>query len=440
MIWTWADPGVEPNPDQDPNSQISNLLRRFHETGGTARAFQRDLPYGFELLGENLADISHLPFSHHSVGALNRGDGRPVPLEMISGAEKRITAKLQGNNHDDGGGKLPLYQARVKNASEHDPEIVAALKYNPALQAVADNTKATCTIGFFDPCHIRYHRNQGIPGSSYEIDLFMCPTAEGRSRVFLFTPFEKLLSKEDGKEYRPSGLMQRTANKLGANKLSLFSRAKKKSFSPHIGHMIAHSIFDGDGIFLNKQGDRMRRANHSTYKDYHTPTSADLLVNAFRRWLGKAVEVTRAAGHKGAASAAAGDGDNTYNDNRPRAELLDRYASHTATCNICQTALKSLKQKRDRLSLLSTTLIGATGASGVILVCSSAFLLVSRVLLRESASRGVAFRATLSVMLTSALAIAASWAGVKNIAQQKVRLNKEIRQFYFEDYIHAEKD
>ena len=43
---------------------------------GTARGFQRDLPYGYELLGENLADISHLPFSHHSVGTLNRVDGR----------------------------------------------------------------------------------------------------------------------------------------------------------------------------------------------------------------------------------------------------------------------------------------------------------------------------------------------------------------------------
>ena len=55
------------------------------------------------------------------------------------------------------------YQARVENAAEHDPEIVAAFKYNPDVQAAADPNKATSTLAFFDPSHIRYHRNQGIP-------------------------------------------------------------------------------------------------------------------------------------------------------------------------------------------------------------------------------------------------------------------------------------
>ena len=85
MIWVWPDPI---NTQCNEYLPISNLLERFHKVGGTARGFMRDLPYGFELLGENLADISHLPFSHHSVGTLNRGDGRPVPLEMLSEAER----------------------------------------------------------------------------------------------------------------------------------------------------------------------------------------------------------------------------------------------------------------------------------------------------------------------------------------------------------------
>ena len=59
MIWVWADTNTKPNPDNKP--PISNLLQRFDDMGGTARGFQRDLPYGYELLGENLADISHLP-------------------------------------------------------------------------------------------------------------------------------------------------------------------------------------------------------------------------------------------------------------------------------------------------------------------------------------------------------------------------------------------
>ena len=121
-----------------------------------------------------------------------------MPLEMLSEAERAKTSIMKNNNLNDA--KLPLYQARVKNAAEHDPEIVAALKYNPMVQAQADPKSATSTIAFFDPCHIRYHRNQGIPGSSYEINLFMCPTTVGSSRIFLFTPFEAMLPKEEEDE------------------------------------------------------------------------------------------------------------------------------------------------------------------------------------------------------------------------------------------------
>jgi hypothetical protein len=38
------------------------------------------------------------------------------------------------------------------------------------------------------------------------------------------------------------------------------------------------------------------------------------------------------------------------------------------------------------------------------------------------------------------LAAAASFAGVKETAKQRAVLDKEIQQFYFEDYIHSEKE
>jgi pheophorbide a oxygenase len=435
MIWVWADTDAEPKyADEHPLRRTSDLLQRFHEAGGTARGFQRDLPYGFELLGENLVDVSHLPFSHHSVGTLNRDDGRPVPLEMLSEDAKIDTAISQNNR----GGSLPIYQARVVNAAEHDPEIVAALKYNPDVKSVADPKLATSTVGFYEPCHVRYHRNQGISGSSYEVNLFMCPTTEGNSRVFLFTPIEKFLPKEDVmpkedvQEYRPSGLMLRSAIKL--------SRRKKSArFPAHAGHMIAHAIFDGDGIFLNMQGDRMKRSNLK-HGDYHTPTSADIMVNAFRRWLDKAVDMTRAAGSEQAASVALGDGEDVYKNKRTRAELLDRYMSHTAKCKMCLAALKTLTAKRDRLSLASTALLGATGASGLLLVCTSMFLIFTTVLIREPSHRHTIAKVACTAICSSLLAAAASFAGVKETAKQRAVLDKEIQQFYFEDYIHSEKE
>jgi hypothetical protein len=41
-----------------------------------------------ELLGENLLDLSHLPFSHHSVGMLDWIMGCELPLRMMLEQEK----------------------------------------------------------------------------------------------------------------------------------------------------------------------------------------------------------------------------------------------------------------------------------------------------------------------------------------------------------------
>lgn len=186
----------------------------------------------------------------------------------------------------------------------------------------------------------------------------------------------------------------------------------------------------------------MRRSS-LTYKDYHTPTSADILVNAFRRWLDKAADVSRDAGDAQAARAATGYDSmerSVYKDDRPRAELLDRYASHTVNCNICKTALKSLEEKRERLSLVSTALVGATGASGTIIACTSVFLMLSRVLFRQQPDlRNVALKVAMSTLSSSILTMIAFWKGVKKVANQRAELEKEIQRFYFEDYVHADK-
>ncbi|CAB9529544.1 TIC 55, chloroplastic [Seminavis robusta] len=437
MIWVWADPTTTCSNDSLP---ISSLLQRFHQVGGTARGFMRDLPYGFEYLGENLVDASHLPFSHHSVGALNRNDGRPVPLHMLSHSERvELSHKL-----DNGQDQLPLFQARVENAAQHDPEIVAALK-NPIVANQSDPALAMSHIGFFEPCNVRYHRNAGIPGNSYEIQLFMCPTGAGKSRVFLFTPFEAQLpplvmeksskttntttdNKDDNntkKKVEPSPRMARTVGKL-------FGRTRKKApaFPAYVGHMIAHSIFDGDGIFLNKQGDRMRRSA-LTYKDYHTPTSSDIMVNAFRRWLDRAATVTTSPQ---LALAATGQGA-VYLDDRSRADMLDRYTSHTAHCSICRDALNELQNKKETTNLAISALVGAAGASGVLTVSAAIVGILTKWTASSSSSR-----MALVAMISCATATVGSIWGARKSLQEREKTEKEIRRFYFEDYVHAEKD
>lgn len=447
MIWVWADP-LHRELAQSVALPISSLLRRFEQAGMAANGFMRDLPYGYELLGENLVDISHLPFSHHSVGGLNRIDGRPVPLKMLSRSESLQASKSQ-NGH---GAVLPLFQAQVINATEHDPEIVAMLK-NPEAKTKSDPSLALATVGFFDPCHVRYHRNPGIQGSSYEINLFLCPTSAGKSRVFLFTPFEAMLNSIKPANSSSPRTMEEKPMEQGfsaaeRNKKKLqpffsvfraareFFKPKPAGFAPHMGHMIAHRIFDGDGIFLHKQGDRMRRSK-LTYHDYHTPTSSDAIVNAYRRWLDRAASVTKSVGEESAAVASTGGG--SYHDDLARSEMLDRYTSHTAHCKICLVALKQLEDKRDETRMISTALLGASGASSVLTISPAIFLVFSRLVARSSQATVTATRAGISVMLSCFLTAIGCFFAARMARKKVAVLENDIKPFYFEDYIHAEK-
>eukprot|EP00957_Ditylum_brightwellii_P034179 2590100-Ditylum_brightwellii.AAC.1 len=72
-----------------------------------------------------------------------------------------------------------MFQVEVVDAPKHDP-VFLGMK---SRLTIPDN--ATCTIAFYDPCHVRYRRN--IPGrGATHVELFMTPTSAGRSRVVLF--------------------------------------------------------------------------------------------------------------------------------------------------------------------------------------------------------------------------------------------------------------
>lgn len=447
MLWIWPDTEMLPPPlhDNDYAPPISNLLQRFHDSGATTTGFMRDLPYGMELLGENLLDISHLPFSHHSVGALNRQDGAPVPLVKMSHAEKQqLAARLQNAQ-----GPLPAFQARVVNAAEHDPEIVAALK-NPLVQHKADPAAATSCLGFYAPAHVRYHRNPGIPGSSYEINLFMCPTSAGNSRVFLFTPFESRLTSQNEQTKHPKEVMRvpQVENAttfppvawIKARIKTLWDQMggkNKNVFPAHAGHMIAHSIFDGDGIFLHKQGDRMAR-NNLRYRDYATPTSSDIMVNAYRRWLDLAACMT--ADDRARRAVVRSDDENqaVYRDTLARSAMLDRYTTHTANCKICQDALNKLDHKRNRLRLASSALVGATGASSAFSFMA-VLTVVGTQFCRQSVTRALVAKTACAGFTWSAVTAATAMFGFKKVVAELKSTEREINRFYFEDYVHADK-
>ena len=186
IVWVWADPNTNAFSKVVP-LPISPLLRRWHDQYGDGCAFMRDLPYGIELLGENLADLSHLPFSHHSLGSLKRDLGGPLPLRMLSESEKKKEAESWEAEYTKWAVTdapiLPKFQVEVVNASSHDPIFLG----RPNVPETS-----SCTIGFYEPCHIRYRRNITGQGAIH-VELFTIPTKAGYSRVILFNAVEAIL-------------------------------------------------------------------------------------------------------------------------------------------------------------------------------------------------------------------------------------------------------
>ena len=197
--------------------------------------------------------------------------------------------------------------------------------------------------------------------------------------------------------------------------------------SPERGHLMGHLIFDGDGIFLHKQGDRMQRQS-LTFHEYATPTAADVMVNAFRRYLQKAAKQSQEVKPALAQTVL---NEEAYDDDIPRELLLDRYESHTKHCRICKSAYEKTKKYQVRLEKAETTLLGSAGASAVALIATRVSIL---------AATGSHLPVLKALERSVGVCLAFSGLGLMFVQRQKAKAAAKIRKFVFEDYVHADKN
>lgn len=425
ILWVWTDPGQTASSLAETIPlPVSPLLDRFVDQMGQNTCYMRDLPYGMELLGENLIDLSHLPFAHHSIGSLKRDLGASLPTRMLSESERAKHStweKLEPYNNQNV--VLPTFQVEITDAAKHDPLLMTIP------DPLGNKDSWTCTIGFYSPCHVRYRRWRG-PGTAGHVELFMCPTSEGRSRVIFFNAFEAILAakpvaKEEKKPSRLIWLWKPAALKPLFSRFMVWKMFDTRSVA---GHMISHRIFDGDGIFLHMQGNRMKEAGLS-YRDYSTPSSADVMLNAYRRYMQRAASVTRdvLANNNGEETANAVVGTGNYGADAPRSEMLDRYNTHTVHCPTCRAALTQTRVAKQRLAVLQSALYGAFGVSAMLtpyamILKASQHWLVPAALIRWL------------VLATALTGVSSYWA---NRLERK--LGQQINSFLFEDYVHADK-
>ncbi|CAI5983237.1 unnamed protein product, partial [Closterium sp. NIES-64] len=224
-------------------------------------AYSRLLPYGFEFLGENFADPSHFPFSHHGVGTTKREQGGPMKeIAVVEPGAAGFHGPFQMESYD-----LPsdfAFQA---------PQLVVYTYYLKQQQP---------KFSFF-----KGKAEAAAPPNAFTLCLYMTPSAPGSSIVVSL----QMLKRGDGK-------------KMGF------------PLPPWSVHLRQHQIYDGDAYFLHCQertlqhqeqqqqgaqgegseGDSEQGAGSgrvsgkgSGWRAFYMPTSSDLFVVAFRQWLAK---------------------------------------------------------------------------------------------------------------------------------------------------------
>ncbi|MGB3640032.1 MAG: Rieske 2Fe-2S domain-containing protein [Rivularia sp. (in: cyanobacteria)] len=328
LLWVWLDAN---SPQLATDTPLPLSPQVDASKGFVWSSYVRDLEYDWQTLVENVADPSHVPFTHHGVIG-NRQQASSILLEII--------------------------------------------KSTPDLIEVNYSGRFQSTITFEPPCRLEYTTHIGNEGKQFGLVTYCIPTYPGKSRI----------------------VVQNTRN--FATNLDRFIPL----WWDHI--KIRNSLIDGDMILLHQQEHFLQeRQSVETWKTaYQLATNADRLIIEFRNWFDKysqgklpwdkaGIEVPQ-------------NSTLTINDNRQ--ELLDRYTQHTQNCSSCRKALKNFQSLQ--------------------VFCVGYFAIIISVV----ATLPDAFRIKigLPLMLTGLLSLAA-FAGLKFWL---------IPQFYFQDYLHSEKD
>ena len=284
VVWVYPSAGSEPSEEPPICPMIAS--KDPQELTYIMRPFFRDLPYDFSTLLENVADPSHVPFSHHNV----QGNRDSVKYGMYD---------MELNKEAHWGGK-PLEN------DENNFHVTMGMRRSMFLS----------DLGYHAPHLVRYSMTQGDGLSDFtSFNVFCVPTKPGHSRLVSYIA---------------------TTRKLPFL-VRIFLNLPE--FLDHC--LVRNKVLDGDNVFLHVQEQRARKEMLDKGKRwnelYYTPTSADLLLAKIRNWLGEAgspYDGTKGMGGLGA------EIPQLISDKRV---LLNRFEQHTKNCVKCLRALKMVK-------------------------------------------------------------------------------------------------
>ncbi|XP_072958277.1 flavonoid 8-hydroxylase 2, chloroplastic-like isoform X2 [Typha angustifolia] len=325
VVWFW--PSTDPQYKDIIERKRPPFIPELDDPSYTCTMGIRELPYGYEVLIENLMDPAHVPYAHYGI--------MKVPRRVEPG---RAEADREGGGPVD----ITIEESSksgflAKQNLKYFSFVAPCLFYGPGSNDKPIKPKDVITHLANWICHSLIFLNFDIylltqerPAEAHQkqrrfLLIFMCiPVSPGRSRLIY--------------------AFQRN-----------FAVWVDRFVPRWIYHVGQNLILDSDLYLLHIEERRIAKAGLPNWqKACYLPTKSDCMVIAIRNWLRKYSNYQV-------------DWRNITSEylppTPPKEQLMDRYWSHVAQCSSCLAALKGLKVLKVSLQVLSLALIGVVAAA-----------------------------------------------------------------------------
>ncbi|KGN66705.2 protochlorophyllide-dependent translocon component 52, chloroplastic [Cucumis sativus] len=321
VLWFW--PNSDPQYKDIMEKKKPPYIPELDDPSFTKLISNRDLPYGYEILTENLMDPAHVPYAHYGImGRLpknrekaDREGGKPIDIVV---KDFNINGFIA--NQDMGSSQFFAPCVYCTSFSIPSKKINSNRQDSGALLSGENNAVARNT------------------SQKKAMLIFMCiPVGPGKSRLIFVS-------------------------------LRNFAVSIDRIIPRWIFHLGQNLILDSDLYLLHVEERKILDVGPSNWqKACFVPTKSDAKVVAFRRWLNRYSDSQ--VDWRGKFSV-------ILPPSPSKEQLMDRYWSHVVNCSSCKVAYKGLNALEVVLQVISIASLGIFAATKQSFVSGAARVLM----------------------------------------------------------------
>ena len=379
ILWAWLWPNSDENgnPNNDHALTYTHLPEYYldHVPLNATATFTRIVPYSYDILIENIMDISHVPFAHHTLqGTRNDAD---IVKPVVNTTIEYLSVK--GNNR-----------------TETELSFADGFRYQFIDQTRKQTRDGTCT--FKAPYMVHYDATLVETKKPFALTTLLIPVSAGYSKIIIFSAFgstnqmnstttTKETKNSIGIDTKDTAIVSTSNNIDGgtavvptdkenddvvvvAEATSTQRRSLVQQFIFYIIlprlpiwflHTFSNRFLDSDLMLLhdqeiNLQSRRQRRTRSQSLHDqdsnivdgtdtsksileqYFMPSKADRSIVTIRKWISQYASAVYDLSPPPPLSESRSPVVPPYKD---RTLLFDRYNQHSKNCRHCNTMLET---------------------------------------------------------------------------------------------------